>query len=320
MMLVYFLQTLLPLALILWLAIWPPINRAGFWMLALAAALVTLMAALQGIWMFPPWWTPYLLAPLLLVVVTLRFFNASHRNFLPNTVGSWVSLAAVFIIATASGWQSWASLAARQMAPGPSVDLAWPLGPGIYLVASGGASATINAHAALLDPSHALHADYGGTGYAVDLIAIDSWGLRTTGIMPADPARYVIFGTPVMAPCAGDVVVAVDGRPDNRVPQVDEGHVAGNHVILRCNGIEILLAHLRQSTLQVAVGDSVRVGQQVGEVGNSGESSEPHLHIHAQMPGAVEHMFSGVPVAMRIDGRFLARNDRIDVTPGPANP
>ncbi len=38
----------------------------------------------------------------------------------------------------------------------------------------------------------------------------------------------------MLAPCAGQVVIAVDGLPDMRVPEIDSEHLAGNHVMLRC--------------------------------------------------------------------------------------
>jgi hypothetical protein len=46
-------------------------------------------------------------------------------------------------------------------------------------------------------------------------------------------------------------------------------------------------------------------------VGNSGNSDEPHLHIHAQRPGVLWDPFKGDPLPMRFEGRFLVRNDRI---------
>ncbi|SDZ06769.1 Peptidase family M23 [Jannaschia faecimaris] len=62
----------------------------------------------------------------------------------------------------------------------------------------------------------------------------------------------------------------------------------------------------------VAPGDRIITGDELGAVGNSGASTEPHLHIHAQRPaldGAVP--ISGEPLALRIDGRFLVRGDRV---------
>lgn len=156
----------------------------------------------------------------------------------------------------------------------------------------------------------------------VDLIAVNRWGFRATSIQPSAPSAYAIFGTPVLAPCAGEVVVAFDNRPDMPVPLVDEGYPAGNHFLLRCDRIDILLGHFRQGSLQIAIGDSVVVGQQIGEVGNSGETGEPHLHIHAQLPGTPERPFSGAPVPIRFQGRFLVRNDIVDMTlpPPPSSP
>jgi hypothetical protein len=59
---VYLLQTALPLLLILWLLLLPPRHGAGFWMLALAAAAMTVASEKLGIWVFPPWWVPHLMA------------------------------------------------------------------------------------------------------------------------------------------------------------------------------------------------------------------------------------------------------------------
>lgn len=199
------------------------------------------------------------------------------------------------------------------MPEGAFIALEWPLGPGTYLVANGGAEAAINAHATVLDQSIPAYVPYGGEGYAVDLVAVDRWGFRANGVLPAAPDSYVIFGTPVVAPCAGTVVMAEGKRPDMTVPLADAYHLAGNHIILRCGKIDILLAHFRQGSLRVAVGDSLAVGQQIAEVGNSGNTGEPHLHIHAQMPGPPDTPFAGVPVPMRFDGRFLVRGDLVRV-------
>lgn len=55
--------------------------------------------------------------------------------------------------------------------------------------------------------------------------------------------------------------------------------MVGNHVVIdHGEGVFALCAHLRRGSVTVAVGDDVVAGQQLGEVGNSGYSSEPHLH------------------------------------------
>ena len=58
---------------------------------------------------------------------------------------------------------------------------------------------------------------------------LDGLGLRAKGLQPADPRAYRIYGARVLAPCAGRVVLAVDGLPDMRVPEMDREHMAGNH-------------------------------------------------------------------------------------------
>lgn len=317
MMVIYVLQTLLPLTLVLWMALLPPRNLAGFWLLSVAAALLILIVALQGVWVFPPWWMPYLLALMLVAAVTWRLIRAPARPSLPSSRLGYLPVAVLVAIAGWSGAQSWAAISARHMPEGQAIDLGWPLASGIYLVANGGASPLINAHAALIDASHPLHAGFGGSGYGVDLIAVNRWGFRATGIQPSDPSAYAIFGSPVLAPCAGEVALAVDDRPDMTVPLVDEGYPVGNHVLLRCDGIDILLGHFRQGSVRVAIGDSVIVDQQIGEVGNSGETGEPHLHIHAQLPCTPALPFSGTPVPIRFQGRFLVRNDIVDMTLPP---
>jgi murein DD-endopeptidase MepM/ murein hydrolase activator NlpD len=87
--------------------------------------------------------------------------------------------------------------------------------------------------------------------------------------------------------------------------------MAGNHVILDCGGVWVVLAHLRRGTCLVHEGTRVRVGDPIGEVGNSGNTNEPHLHIHAQMPGTAQAPLSGRPVAILLNGRYLARNDMV---------
>jgi hypothetical protein len=314
MITVMVLQTGLPFILILWLVVLPPRNLAGFWMLAFAAASMTFAVVKLGIWVFPPWWVPYVMGVLLVGAVALHLIRSQHRALLPKAAFGWLSLAALTGIAGFAVAQTRAASVGTRMPNGPSIDLAWPLGPGIYLVANGGTMPAINAHAALLDASHILHAGFRGSGYGVDLIAVDHWGLRASGILPKDPASYVIFGTPVFAPCAGQVTQAAGGNPDMPVPEMDEDNPVGNHVLLRCGGIDVLLGHFRQGTLRVAVGDSVTVGQQIGEAGNSGESSEPHLHIHAQMPGPPDAPFAADPVAMRLGGQFLVRGNIVDMS------
>jgi murein DD-endopeptidase MepM/ murein hydrolase activator NlpD len=80
--------------------------------------------------------------------------------------------------------------------------------------------------------------------------------------------------------------------------------------VLRCGRYEVAMAHLKRGSIIVRVGQPITAGMTIGQVGNSGASSEPHLHINAQTPGTDSAPFSGKPVVMLFNGEFLARNDR----------
>ena len=94
---------------------------------------------------------------------------------------------------------------------------------------------------------------------------------------------YFCFGRPVLAPAAGKVVDAVDNVQDNIPGQMNPEHVAGNRMIIdHGNGEYSLLAHFRRGSLRFKPGDRVETGEHLGDCGNSGNSSEPHLHYQLQ--------------------------------------
>ena len=95
---------------------------------------------------------------------------------------------------------------------------------------------------------------------------------------------YYAYGQPVLTPVDGTVVTVVDGLPEVQ-PQVetDAENPAGNHVVIQvAEGEYLFLAHMQPGSILVAEGDTVQAGQPLGLTGNSGNTSEPHLHIHMQ--------------------------------------
>jgi len=306
-------QFAVPVALILWMALAPPHSTAGFGIQLAASAACLWAAALLGIWLVPPWWAPWaFLAGLLAAAGLARRRRHPFASALPATPGAW-AVAAVFTalgMASASGvaiaWRS------RDVPPS-AVNLAFPLGPGPYLVVHGGSGASTNAHLKTLDASEPRFRDWRGQSYGVDLVQLDVFGLRAKGLQPADPRAYRIHGARVLAPCAGRVLLAVDGLPNMRVPEMDREHMAGNHVLLRCAEADVLLGHLSPGSVQVRVGDAVATGVWLGGVGNSGNTSEPHLHIHAQRPGPAGEPLGGDPLPILFNDRFPVRGDLIGV-------
>lgn len=98
-------------------------------------------------------------------------------------------------------------------------------------------------------------------------------------------------GQAVLAPCTGVVVARRDGLTDRPplAPAVSK-NLAGNFPGLHCDeqDVTVLLAHL-QPGLLASEGDAVQVGKALARVGNSGNSSEPHLHIHALRGSVTDH-------------------------------
>lgn len=94
---------------------------------------------------------------------------------------------------------------------------------------------------------------------------------------------YYAFGKEILAPCDAKVVLVVDGVKDNKPGILNPIYVPGNTVILKTENNEFLFfAHFKQHSIVVEQGEKVTQGQLLGLCGNSGNSSEPHLHFHIQ--------------------------------------
>ena len=129
----------------------------------------------------------------------------------------------------------------------------------------------------------------------VVLVRVDRLGFRARGLLADDPRPFLILGGIVVAPCSGRVVGAEDGAPDMSPPRPDRSHMAGNYVILDSGGTWVLLlGHVQRGSVAVKEGD-VATGVALGRVSNSGNTSEPHLHIHAQRPGSAAEPMRASP-------------------------
>jgi hypothetical protein len=274
-----------------------------------AVALYILAAGLVVPLLAVPWFVPIGGAVLLAGAAGLGLRRArapvrgtSRRRAWPGLLLRTLAIAALVAVSTL------ALSGRRAIGPAP-VDLGFPLAEGTYLVANGGSAEIVNAHLATLDLERAR--PYRGQSYGVDIVKVGGWGSRVAGISPDEPEGFAIFGDSIRAPCAGRVVRATDGAPDSRPPGEPPLTLEGNHVILDCAGAWIVLAHMQRGTVEVTDGESVDAGDVLGLVGNSGNSDEPHLHVHAQTPGSPAAMLGGEPIPVTFGGRRLVRNGRV---------
>ncbi|MGP9819587.1 M23 family metallopeptidase [Salinarimonas sp. NSM] len=308
---VFVLQLATPLALLCWLVLAPPRDAAtSLAAIAFTGTFVT-VAATIGSWAIVP--------RAVLVALFIGFGLAAARAMThawrlrlawPESGLDRGAALLLGVLAMALAGLGISLAGARQPPPGPVADIAFPLADGRYVVGSGGFHDLVNNHRRVLGTGRA---ELRGQAHAIDFLAVDRWGLRATGILPADPAAYAIFGKPVVAPCAGRVIRARGDLPDLQPPRADRQNLAGNHVVIACDGFDLLLAHLARDSLAVSVGEPVAVGDPIGLVGNSGNTTEPHLHVHAQRGGGGGGLLDSEPVALSIEGRFLIRNDTITV-------
>jgi murein DD-endopeptidase MepM/ murein hydrolase activator NlpD len=123
--------------------------------------------------------------------------------------------------------------------------------------------------------------------FAIDYIQIGPNGTCCNG-PPLAPNSWWGYGTPILAAAPGVVVEVVDGLPDQQPvgtvsPDLPLADFAGNSVIEDIGGGRYIgYAHMQPGSIPASVRDGapLRAGDLIGRVGNSGNSSGPHLHFH----------------------------------------
>ncbi|MEW5846458.1 MAG: urea transporter [Bacteroidota bacterium] len=126
------------------------------------------------------------------------------------------------------------------------------------------------------------HTHKGEWAHAWDFVILDSHGkqFKGNGNLATD---YFCFGKNVIAPADGEVVEVEDGIDDNPIGEINISKNWGNTVIVKhAVGLYSKVSHLRKGSITVNVGDKLKFGTKIGEVGNSGRSAYPHLHFQIQ--------------------------------------
>jgi murein DD-endopeptidase MepM/ murein hydrolase activator NlpD len=126
------------------------------------------------------------------------------------------------------------------------------------------------------------HHDTPSQRFAFDFIGADDTGKTHKGEGKTNE-DYFAFGREILAPADGIVTEVINGVRDNVPGSMNPYSAIGNAVIIQHRDNEVsVLAHLKLDSVKVKAGDKVTAGQLIGLCGNSGNSSEPHLHYHLQ--------------------------------------
>lgn len=209
--------------------------------------------------------------------------------------------------------ETWGSLELQAMLPLPADPAEGSVPVGEYrlpadaqlFVAWGGDTEFRNYHAATAQQRHAN-----------DLLIWRSGGSCPEGSGMANE-DYYIWGLPLVAPVAGTVVATINDLPDI-LPSINPdsaasmpatpAHPAGNHVVIQVADSEfVFVCHMQEGSVAVSVGDEVQPGDPIGVAGNSGNTSEPHIHIHIQ---TAADLFDPATIGLPLVFRDLQLNGR----------
>ena len=228
------------------------------------------------------------------LVVVFCYCSQSHNDWFP--VGwFWNSVVLASLLGCVLWGHIWLSATADA-----HIDLDSPIKGARYYVVQGGNSRLTNHHHP--DPVQR---------HAVDMVVIGDDGKRARSLYPSELGGFFSFNYPVTAPCAGVVRAAFNGLEDLQPGHTDVQNLAGNHVLIACDKFFVLLAHLKKEPSPLLkIGDSVELGQLVGHIGNTGNTTEPHLHMHVVIganEGDAAFPLSGVGVPFTINNRKMTR-------------
>ena len=236
------------------------LQAANFWLFLILLAAAALAGTLAVWQVFAPGAEGLIAGAFWIGLLATALLVAFPRRRISVATNLLVALGSVFLAV---------QLVRIHSGPTDAVTIGVPFAEEWY-VASGGRSALVNSHWSL----------------NVQRDAIDFVELVDGKPYRGDKSRlesYYIYGDPLRAVADGRVTEALGAISDAPVGGRTWDEMAGNHVVLDIgDGHYVLYGHMKRGSLRVQVGEVVRRGQVIGQVGDSGNSDAPHLHIQVQ--------------------------------------
>jgi hypothetical protein len=281
-LLIVMLHLVVPFALIVWTWIRSYTSITSWAIQVLLLISYAVFIFLLGSWVYASFYLRY--AIILVAIATAVWSFIRIRNlplFITPNFAGWVGLGAGLVI---SGILIYCVVGAFQahLYDERPVNLAFPFKKGTYAIFEGG-----NGKASSLMNYHFGAAIHRGAKtnlsmrYAVDIAKVTPWGNGAAGFLPRDNEKYAIFNQVVHSPCDGKVFAIEDKWPNETPWSGTPPYNVGNHILITSDDFGVLMGHLQQGSIMVKIGDRVKKGQPLALVGNSGWTSQPHLHIQA---------------------------------------
>ena len=272
-------------------------------MLMWALTLLSFGSAIAYLWATARWemvsiYFRSIIPVLFLIACVLGYKRIKKPVFAPKKIAVFLGIALYLVLIVFFSGFNWFTYRGY-LSPANTMDIVSPFHSGKQIVLHGGASPFINGHFHVKPQT-----------YALDIVGLNKWGMRASSFQGgADLNDYVIFGQDIYSPVHGTVIGLEDKYEDQAPPQTDTEHLAGNYILIQSEGVEVLLAHLKYGSIAVKQGDKVSPQTLLGQVGNTGNTSEPHLHIHVEKGGEANTILNGTAVPFTMNKRFLVRGD-----------
>lgn len=260
---------------------------------ALLSLSLAIFIYLFGTWVYLSIYAKYVFGGLYLLLALYFFFT---RKVLKHPGRAWYKVLLILLLGSLDVLYFTGTTGVPQ-----EVELDFPLRKGRYFVIQGGKGL----------PSNVFHFSLRGAIYAMDIVKLNDYGNRANTIFSSRLEDYAIFGDTIYSPCNGRIVRAYGDDPDNIPPNMNRGPKNTNMVVIETNEYTVFMGHLKQHSVLVQDGDSVRVGQPLGMVGNSGFSSEPHLHIQVHRKEKGKAWYRSTPLYIHFNGRGYLLNEVI---------
>ena len=192
-----------------------------------------------------------------------------------------------------------------------SLEIAFPLRDGKYLITDGGnskISRLMNYH--FYSRVHRKNKTNNSMQFATDIVKIDPNKKR---FLPKRNEEYPIFGEDVYCPMEGKVIKVENNIADNEPFIGTYPYNTGNTVVIKNANYYYLLGHLKKASIIVSIGSIVKAGDFIGQIGNSGYSERPHLHMQL-IESDSENYWFGKGISIRFEGSNLFKNRVIKIT------